>query len=1180
MSTHSDDAAQEAIDRASSTGKAVGGKAAAAGKKVAGKIGKQAAKVVGKAVVQGIGWVLTALAPVLIPVLVGGLVFLSLVGLVMFVEFDSRPKIQNQQSTVQGMNEVDVTTETVEEISEENLVIKAFYINFSNQSYYQKMKGSDEIYHASEKKEIDGLPIADKYGNEEKFKLSPDLLWTLDEYVFNNKIRFPEAFLRPVHVDENMEVQPLADEKDILVESQKYDEDGNIVKGEKTKGIWDYGLSPIITYDKFEEKSHYLYTTTTKDVWSEEQQKVVQIPIEEGDAVYETKKVNVEGFPRTVFLIDSVATFMGTARNKIVSEEKNTGQPAPALEKVKYGEKIVEWEECKTRYTYKLILTFEDGTVKMYNANDVVLSWATHEDNLTYIKDKKTGKIIDQVVGSFTQDKKMVSEKICEPKKEVYPLYKYFEGYRYEEIPRYEGQTEYGELLGDDYLRQYLETFQTYVPEDVEEDFDLDRRIKENPERLKEIIEMYEVSKQSTASSITLEIPANSQGKLLEASKYDALFAKYAEMYGVDPYLLRAMAAQESGGKHEAYLSQDRCSSAGCGLMQIEMPGKVVTQATAWRFKDDLGNDITPYKETIKVCLYGTSSSDCADVSDIEKNIQIGAMQLAQRFSVFDYNIMVSIQAYNFGEGGIRKVLSLYGADYGKTVNDIIASPTDLGWLNYRIVVHQNPGLLGSAYSGYKRYGDPTYLEKILSYLPPNHVISIKTSNGDSVFVNADIEGVVRDEGGAAQTIISNTVSGMTNIGNKIGSFFSKMWDNLQNVFLDLFTDRIDYLNKTPEKNTSLVESAVKNKDIDAIILMIMAFEEEDYMSNINPNTDPEEKAKLLFDSVFAKQNNSAWDMGEAGSELLNADPYFGGNVSSPLKGSENQNILVHHNKLVGTTYHNGVDVFAPFGTNVKAIADGEILEVGTSSDEHIGHYVKISHGKTVGGTIMVSVYGRLEPNSTSGLNIGDKVKKEQKIGTVAEAKDSKDQSFHFELLSNSQQVDPGYLFSTLFSGDVPMTSEGFVAPVSRGRISCYLLCSGYPGSWHDGVDIARTASDKANNVLPKILAGNSGVIIRVQRSSSGYGNNILIKHNVNGKIYVTLYAHLNSFAPGVQEGAIVTAGQYLGDMGTTGMSTGVHLHFGVYENDYVVKQGIPPAPFLPVASVAEGTYVGTEPQQ
>ena len=120
------------------------------------------------------------------------------------------------------------------------------------------MKDSDEIYHVSEGKTIDGNLIVDKYGNEEKFKLSPDLLWTLDEYVFNNKIRFPEAFLRPVHVDENMEVQPLADEKDILVESQKYDEDGNIVKGEKTKGIWDYGLSPIITYDKFEEKSHYL----------------------------------------------------------------------------------------------------------------------------------------------------------------------------------------------------------------------------------------------------------------------------------------------------------------------------------------------------------------------------------------------------------------------------------------------------------------------------------------------------------------------------------------------------------------------------------------------------------------------------------------------------------------------------------------------------------------------------------------------------------------------------------------------------------------------------------------------------------------------------------------------------------------------------------------------------------
>ena len=81
----------------------------------------------------------------------------------------------------------------------------------------------------------------------------------------------------------------------------------------------------------------------------------------------------------------------------------------------------------------------------------------------------------------------------------------------------------------------------------------------------------------------------------------------------------------------------------------------------------------------------------------------------------------------------------------------------------------------------------------------------------------------------------------------------------------------------------------------------------------------------------------------------------------------------------------------------------------------------------------------------------------------------------------------------------------------------------------------------------------------------------------MNGKIYVTLYAHLASFASGIQEGATVTAGQNLGVMGTTGTSTGIHLHYGVYENEYKVTKGIPPKDFLPVSSVATDTYLGTE---
>jgi len=61
-----------------------------------------------------------------------------------------------------------------------------------------------------------------------------------------------------------------------------------------------------------------------------------------------------------------------------------------------------------------------------------------------------------------------------------------------------------------------------------------------------------------------------------------------------------------------------------------------------------------------------------------------------------------------------------------------------------------------------------------------------------------------------------------------------------------------------------------------------------------------------------------------------------------------------------------------------------------------------------------------------------------------------------------------------------------------------------------------------------------------------GYGKTIIIQHS-NG--YKTLYAHLNGYRKGIKRGKRVKKGQLIGYVGSTGMSTGPHLHFGVYKN-------------------------------
>jgi murein DD-endopeptidase MepM/ murein hydrolase activator NlpD len=93
--------------------------------------------------------------------------------------------------------------------------------------------------------------------------------------------------------------------------------------------------------------------------------------------------------------------------------------------------------------------------------------------------------------------------------------------------------------------------------------------------------------------------------------------------------------------------------------------------------------------------------------------------------------------------------------------------------------------------------------------------------------------------------------------------------------------------------------------------------------------------------------------------------------------------------------------------------------------------------------------------------------------------------------------------------------------------------------SWyHKGIDIA-------SNAAPNILAADSGtVVIAGWLDGYGYGNRVMIDH---GNGYRTLYAHLSRIY--VVPGQTVSRGDAIGKMGSTGRSTGIHLHFEVIRN-------------------------------
>ncbi len=100
---------------------------------------------------------------------------------------------------------------------------------------------------------------------------------------------------------------------------------------------------------------------------------------------------------------------------------------------------------------------------------------------------------------------------------------------------------------------------------------------------------------------------------------------------------------------------------------------------------------------------------------------------------------------------------------------------------------------------------------------------------------------------------------------------------------------------------------------------------------------------------------------------------------------------------------------------------------------------------------------------------------------------------------------------------------------------------------YHKGIDIANRGGGP-------ILAGDSGTVVAAGWDSSGYGNRVLVDH---GNGLVTLYAHMSAFQ--VQVGQRVKRGDLLGQMGSTGRSTGTHLHFEIRRGGV----GIDPMSFL-----------------
>ena len=133
-----------------------------------------------------------------------------------------------------------------------------------------------------------------------------------------------------------------------------------------------------------------------------------------------------------------------------------------------------------------------------------------------------------------------------------------------------------------------------------------------------------------------------------------------------------------------------------------------------------------------------------------------------------------------------------------------------------------------------------------------------------------------------------------------------------------------------------------------------------------------------------------------------------------------------------------------------------------------------------------------------------------------------------------------------------PVGASGMIHPLPGGRVSSEFGPRSFDG-FHWGIDVAVPGHPSA-----PLLAVADGVVVAAGWDSGGGGNTITLRHNINGQIVDTFYAHMAGPTP-LAVGTVVSQGQVVGTKGSTGLSFGPHLHFEIHPGGFRWRNSVNP---------------------
>jgi len=233
---------------------------------------------------------------------------------------------------------------------------------------------------------------------------------------------------------------------------------------------------------------------------------------------------------------------------------------------------------------------------------------------------------------------------------------------------------------------------------------------------------------------------------------------------------------------------------------------------------------------------------------------------------------------------------------------------------------------------------------------------------------------------------------------------------------------------------------------------------------------------------------------------------------------------------------------------SLKASLDGQKASKGSLVDQLEVEQAKLHEEKEV-----------LETEYDEILNLSqetqNKIVSEQKRIAEVARKAAEEKKRKEAAERKRQQAASGGSSSTV----IPNVSAGSWTKPASGRFT-----SGYGSRTHPIYGGTKThyGIDIANSTGTPVISAADGVISYASPLST-YGNVIMVTHSIDGQTFTSLYAHLSSIKVGV--GQVVSKGQIIGAIGTTGNSTGPHLHFEIHAGNWegMTKNSVNPLRYI-----------------